>query len=256
MQLTGKKALVTGARRNIGRGIAQALAQAGCDVGINDLERDAEVEETLRLIRAEGREAEAFLADLSQADQVEAMFAAFLEHFGQIDILVNNAYWTEHHPFPEIPEEVWDRTLDVCLKGYFLCGQQAARAMIARGEGGCIVNISSVHAERVWPTDTCYGVAKAGILRLTLSMAVDLGKYGIRANALLPGYVDTSHPFGAAVPLPGSAPERLHRFVPLQRYVTPEEIGRAVVFLCAPSGAGISGAALPLDGGLLATGIP
>jgi len=256
MQLAGRKALVTGARRSIGRGIAQALARAGCDVGINDLERDADAEETLRLVGEQGRGVEFFQADLARAEQVEGMFAAFVERFERIDILVNNAYWTAHHPFLEIPEEVWDRTVDVSLKGYFLCGQQAARAMVARGGGGCIVNISSVHAHRVWPTDTCYGVAKAGIIRLTQSMAVDLGPYGIRCNAIQPGYMDTGHLFGAAAPDLGSAPERLHGFIPSRRYGTPEDVGRAVVFLCSPAAANITGVSLPVDGGLLVTGVP
>lgn len=256
MQLAGEKALVTGARRNIGRGIAQALAQAGCDVGINDLERDKDAETTLRLIGEQGREAEFFKADVADSRQVEALFAAFRERFGRIDILVNNVYWAEHHAFLEISEQVWDRTLEVSLKSYFLCGQQAARAMVAQGGGGCIVNISSVHAHRVWPTDTCYGVAKAGIIRLTQSMAVDLGAHGIRCNAIQPGYMDTAQAFGAAPPARGSAPVRLHPFIPSQRYGTPEDIGRAVVFLCSPAGAEITGVSLPVDGGLLVTGVP
>jgi len=255
MSLAGKKALVTGGRRNIGRGIALALAQAGCDLGINDLEADAVGEETVRLLRAAGREAEFFQADIADAVQVQAMVDAFRARFGRVDILVNNAFTAESCPFLEIPEAVWDRTLNVCLKGYFLCSQRAARVMAGQGEGGCIVSISSVHAGRVWPRDTCYGVAKAGIVRLTQSMAVDLAEYGIRCNAVLPGYVDTAHGFGTPAPLPGSMPERLRGFIPAQRYSTPEDIGRAVVFLCSPSAASITGAALPVDGGLLVTGI-
>ena len=256
MQLNGKKALVTGARRHIGRGIAQALAQEGCDVGINDIERDADAEETLRRIGEQGQEAAFFQADITDSGQVEGMFAAFAERFGRIDILVNNAYWAEHHAFPEIPEETWDRILGICLKGYFLCSQQAARAMIAQGEGGCIVSISSVHAHRVWPGDTCYGVAKVGIIRMTQTMAVDLGPHDIRCNAIQPGYMDTDHAFGSEAPLRGSAPERLHPFIPNQRYGTPEDIGRAVAFLCGPGGANITGTSLAVDGGLLATGVP
>ncbi|MEW6751606.1 MAG: SDR family oxidoreductase [Candidatus Latescibacterota bacterium] len=256
MQLEGRKALVTGARRSIGRGIAQALAEAGCDVAINDLECDADAEATLALIRQAGREAIFLRADLAQAAQVAEMFGACIDRFGRLDILVNNAYWAASFPFPEIPEEVWDRTLGVSLKGYFLCAQEAARAMIRQGDGGCIVSISSVHAQRVWPADTCYGVAKAGILRLTQSMAVDLGPHGIRCNAVLPGYMQTDHLFGSPAPAGGSLPEPLQRFIPTRRRGTPEDIGRAVVFLCSPAGADITGVSLPVDGGLLATGVP
>jgi NAD(P)-dependent dehydrogenase (short-subunit alcohol dehydrogenase family) len=256
MELAGRKALVTGARRSIGRAVAQALAQAGCDVGINDLERDADADQTLALIAGQGRAAEWFAADVSDAAQVEWMVADVRHRFGRIDILVNNAYWTAHYPFHEIPEEVWDRTLAVCLKGCFLCSQQAARAMIAQGDGGAIVHVSSVHAARVWPKDTCYGVAKAGIDRMTRNMAVDLGPHRIRCNAIQPGYVDTRRTFGEPAPEAGSAPPHLHPYIPLRRQATPEDIGRAVVFLCSPAAACITGAVLPLDGGLLATGVP
>jgi len=256
MQLAGKKALVTGGRRNIGRGIAQVLAAEGCDVGINDVERDGDAEEMLRLIREQGREAEFFRADVSQADQVDDMMGAFAERFGRIDILVNNAYWAEHHSFLELPEEVWDRTLEVSLKGYFLCAQRAARKMVERGVNGCIVNISSVHAHRVWAADTCYGVAKMGIIRMTQTMAVDLGEHGIRCNAIQPGYMDTDHPFGEEAPAWGSMPERLHKFIPSRRYGTPEDIGRATVYLCSDGAAAITGISLPVEGGLLVTGTP
>ena len=256
MELIGKKALVTGGRRRIGRGIARALAAAGCDVGINDIERDAEAEETLKLIRQEGREAEFYLADTSDSGQVGAMFDAFLGRFGRIDILVNNPYWSQNAPFLEITEEVWDRTLDVSLKGFFLCTQAAARVMVKQGGGGSIVCTSSVHARRAWPNDTCYGVAKAGILRMVQSAAVDLSPYGIRCNAILPGYMDTGHAFGTPLPGHGSLDEDLRKFIPTQRRGTPEDIGRAVVFLSSQAGSQINGASLPVDGGLLVTGVP
>ena len=256
MPLSGKKALITGARRNIGRGIAQALSEAGCDIGINDIQQDAEAEETLKRIRQAGREAAFFKADISSAPEVDTMLDAFVERFGQIDILVNNAYYADNAPFLEITEEVWDRTLDICLKGYFLCSQRAAQAMVRRGSGGSIVSISSIHARRAWPNDTCYGVSKAGILRLTESMARDLSAYNIRCNAILPGYMDTQHSFGAPPPGHGSAPERLHGFIPTGRYGTPEDIGRTVAFLSSPQAANINGVSLPVEGGLLTTGVP
>ena len=256
MRLSGRKALVTGARRNIGRGIALALAHAGCDVGINDIERDTDAEETLRLVREIGQEAEFFLADVSDSTQVGVMCDAFIERFGRIDILVNNAYYAEHMHFLELTEDMWNRTLDVCLKACFLCGQRAAQEMVQQGDGGAIVNISSVHANRVWPADTAYGVAKAAINRLTESMAVDLGTYGIRVNSVLPGYVRTGYPFGEAPPRTGELPERLEQFIPADRHATPEDIGQAVAFLCSPQGGNITGVCLPVDGGFLVTGAP
>ena len=256
MSLAGRKALITGARRNIGRGIALALAHAGCDVGINDIVHDDDADATIRLIREVDREAEFFLGDVSDAAQITTMCDAFMTRFGRIDIMVNNAYYTEHMPFLELTEEAWDRTLDVCLKACFLCGQRAAREMVTQGDGGAIVHISSVHAGRVWPSDTAYGVAKAGIDRLTRSMAVDLGGYGIRTNSVLPGYVRTGYPFGKPPPTIGGLPERLQPFIPAGRHATPEDIGQAVAFLCSPQGGNITGVCLPVDGGFLVGGAP
>ena len=255
MSLDGKKALVTGGRRNIGRGIALALAQAGCDVGINDLERDADADRTLELIRDQGRDADFFQADISDQAQVEAMFTAFIARFNRLDILINNPYAGTGATFLEITEENWDLTLGVCLKGFFLCSQQAARIMVQQGQGGCIVSTSSVHAYRTWPGDTAYGVAKAGVLRLTESMAVDLGPHNIRCNAVMPGHMDLSHVLGAPAPSVGSVPDNLKANIPLQRRGTPEDIGRAVAFLCSPAAGNITGASLPVDGGLLTTGV-
>ena len=254
MSLAGKNALVTGARRNIGRGIAQALAQSGCNVGINDLECDADAEQTLQLIGEQGRETEFFTADISDAGQVEGMIAGFLDRFGRIDILVNNPYYAVSKPFLEISEEIWNRTVDVSLKGFFLCSQRTAKAMVEQGDGGNIVSISSVHARRAWSANTCYGVAKAGILRLTEGMALELGEYGIRCNAILPGYMDTEHVFGTGPPALGSINEELKRFAPIGRRGTPEDIGLAVAFLCSPAAANITGVSIPVDGGLLITG--
>jgi len=252
--LDGKRAFVTGGKRRIGRGIALALAEAGCDVGINDLTLDPDGEETLELIRKYGREAEFFAGDISDARQVDSMFAAFLEEFGRIDILVNNPYGGTGQEFLKLTEENWDLNLNVGLKGFYLCSQRAARAMVAQGGGGSIVSTSSVHGRRAWKGDTAYGAAKAGVIRLTESMAVDLGEHGVRCNAILPGHMDTDHILGTAAPAIGSIEDVLYDTVPLRRRGTPEDIGRAVVFLCSPAGGCITGVSLPVDGGLLAGG--
>jgi len=255
MSHAAKAALVTGARRSIGRGIALALADAGYDIGINDILLE-DADETLRLICEKGRQAEFLLYDTSDSAQVNAMFAEFLERFGRIDALVNNAYFANHTLFLDITESDWDKTLDVCLKGYFLCSQQAARAMVEQKGGGSIVSISSVHSERVWPTDTAYGVAKAGIERMTKSMAVNLGQYDIRANAILPGYVSARHEYGSPMPKREDLPERMVGAIPAGRYATPEDIGKAVAFLVSDAASNISGVSIPVDGAFLCTGIP
>ena len=250
--LDGRKALVTGGKRSIGRGIALALAEAGCQVGINDLEQDDDARETIRRIEAMGRKAAFYAADISDEAQVEAMMADFVSDFGTIDVLANNPYWSKNRPFLELEAHNWSRTMDVCVKGFFLCSQAAARVMVEHGHGGSIASIASVHAEAVWNEDCAYGVAKAAILRLTRSMATELGVHGIRANAVLPGFMDTDHEFGTTPPAPDSTNDAPRGTSALRRPSTPEDIGRAVAFLASPAAATITGVSLPVDGGLLA----
>jgi NAD(P)-dependent dehydrogenase (short-subunit alcohol dehydrogenase family) len=256
MLLEGKKALITGSRRGIGAGIALALAQQGCDIGLNDIERDDDAERTISLVEELGRKVTFALADLAQTAEINRTMDEFLETHGRIDILVNNHYWAEGKPFLEITEEIWDKTMDVCLRSFVFCSQAAAKAMIGQGDGGSIVNISSVHASRVWVNDTAYGVAKAGIIRLTKSIAVDLAGTGIRCNAIAPGYISTKY-------LP---PEREHehwqcrdslkKAIPSHRIGSPADIAGGVVFLCSDFGSYVNGHCLPIDGGFLAAGTP
>jgi NAD(P)-dependent dehydrogenase (short-subunit alcohol dehydrogenase family) len=258
MLLEGKKALVTGSRRGIGGAIALALAREGCDIGLNDIEEDEDAHRTQSLIEAAGRRATFTLADISRASEVTRLFDSFLEAHGRIDILINNAYSARNQPFLEIEEDVWDRTLAVCLKGYFLCSQRAAREMVRQGSGGQIVSIASVHASRVWPNDTVYGVAKAGVVRLTMSMALDLAGTGIRCNAISPGYIDSrslspdrEHERGARRP-----GDTTVSAIPSRRIGVPSDIANLAVFLCSPLSDYINGAHLVCDGGFLVGGTP
>ena len=189
--LDGKKALITGSRRGIGAGIAAAFAAQGADVGINDIERDSEAEKTIAGITEMGRKASWHLADISSAADRERMFDEFVAEHGRIDVLVNNAVSGENATFTEITEAMWDFQIGNALKGYVFCSQRAAREMIAQGSGGSIISISSVHSLRSWPEDAIYGIAKAGLNRMVLSMAQDLAGSGINSNCIAPGYIDS-----------------------------------------------------------------
>lgn len=257
MLLEGKRALVTGARRGIGREIALALAREGCDVGVNDYELDAAAEETRAAIEALGRRVLLLEADHSNAASARSMIARYVEAFGGIDVLVNNAASWRMTPFLEITEEEWDRYQGTTLKGVFLCSQAAAREMAAQGTGGSIVSISSVHAYRAWADDAVYGVAKAGVVRLTMSMALDLAEHGIRCNAVAPGYIDSR-----LLP-PEREAERGHpeyegvkNCIPSRRIGVPADIAGAVVYLCSPYASYVNGTCLLVDGGFLTQGTP
>ena len=258
MLLEGKKALVTGARRGIGRGIAALLAEEGADVGINDVERDRAAEETIEMVRGMGRNVSWHMADIAKSDEVGRMMDEFVAAHGRIDILVNNAVASIKKPFLEIEEEDWDFEVGNALKGYFLCSQRAARKMVEQGDGGSIVSISSVHALRAFPNDTVYGVCKAGLIRMAKSMAVDLAGHNIKSNCIAPGYIDSRI-------LP---PEEEHlrggdeylgegkSWVPTRRGGVPADIAGAVVFLCSRLGDYVNGECITVDGGLLSGGTP
>ena len=258
MLLEGKKALITGSRRGIGRGIAALLAREGADVGINDIERDQAAEDTLELVRAEGRNASWHHADIADSEQVRRMFNEFIAEHGHIDILVNNAVSSIKKPFLDIAERDWDFEVGNALKGYFLCSQRAAHEMVRRGQGGRIVSISSVHAFRAWPNDLVYGVCKAGLIRMTSSMALDLAGHDINCNCVAPGYID-SRPLPPGQEHlragPGYADEA-KSWIPAGRGGVPEDIAKAVLFLCSDLSDYVNGQCITVDGGFLAGGTP
>ncbi len=258
MLLEGKKALITGSRRGIGRGIAALFAREGANVGINDVERDQAAEDTLYMIRKEGRRASWHMADISDSKQVNRMFDEFLSEHGRIDILVNNAVASIKKPFLEIEESDWDFEVGNALKGYFLCSQRAAREMVRQGQGGSIVSISSVHAFRAWPDDLVYGVCKAGLIRMTMSMALDLSGHNINCNCVAPGYIDSRVLPPEQEHLragPGYADEA-KKWIPARRGGVPEDIAKAALFLCSPLGDYVNGQCITIDGGFLTGGTP
>ena len=257
MLVEGKKALITGSGRGIGRGIAQLLAQEGADVGINDLERNDAAEETLTMVGQAGGQVSWHQADVSDAAQINRMIDEFVETHGRIDILVNNAVVNRAKPFLEITEEDWDFQLAVALKGYFLCSQRAAREMVAQGEGGRIICISSVHAQRAWKGDLVYGVCKAGLLRMVRTIALDLHGHNINANCILPGYIDARVLPADQEHLRGTGEfDYTWPWVPSNRTGLPLDIAKAVLFLSSSLSDYVNGESITVDGGLLVSGTP
>ena len=172
--LEGKKALISGSRRGIGAGIATLFAEHGADVGINSPrgEPDEVAQRTIAAVEAEGGRATWHSADIGDSAARERMFDEFLAAHGRIDIMVNNAVDSENVAFLDVTEGFWDHLVGHAMKGYFFCSQRAAREMIRQGGGGRIISISSVHSYRAWPHDTVYGVVKAGLNRMAMSMAL------------------------------------------------------------------------------------
>ncbi len=242
--LNDKAVLVTGAGGGIGRAIARRFAEQGARVMVNDVDPDT-ADEVVRSIEADGGTAASAIADVSDGGQVAAMFDAFAEHFGDIDVLVNNAGLVSPMlHFFEADEAWWRRIVDVNLTGHFLCSHRAARVM-AKSGGGSIVNMSSGGATRAHRAFTAYDATKGGIEALTRAMALDLGPYGIRVNALMPGSIDTS---GL------SLDDRVLRGenVPLGRVGEPYDMTGAALFLASDDASYITGHVVKVDGGMLA----
>ena len=247
MKLADRVALVTGASRGIGRGCALEMAREGADVVVNYRSHPEEAAEVVAEIRGLGRQAIAFGADVGDRAAVDAMVAATVAEFGRLDILVNNAAFSIRKPFLEYTEEEFARVLQVAMWSVFHGSQAAARHMVARGGGGKIVVISSVHAFIPFRNSLPYNTAKAGINHMAFSIAGELAPHQINVNVIEPGWTDT----------PGErryyTEEELRAGgakLPWGRLGRPEEIGKAAVFLCSDDADYITGACLRVDGGV------
>jgi 3-oxoacyl-[acyl-carrier protein] reductase len=245
-----KVAVVTGASRSIGRGIALALAREGCAVVVNYSKSQEEAEEVVNTVKKMGSKAIAVKCDVSKRDEVEAMFKATLKEYGKVDVLVNNAGVGAGGSLLETTDEVWDKHMAVNLKGVFICSQVAARYMVER-KYGKIVNISSNSGFGIaMPNETSYAVSKAGVIQLTKSSAYDLGKYNINVNSIAPGAVDT------AMLRRRRSEEEYEKLLEGRRNKaslgivgTPEDIANAVLFLASDKAKYITGKTLLVDGG-------
>lgn len=242
-----KVALVTGAARGIGRAIALELARAGMDIALNDIAPGAPASEVAAEIAAIGGRASFYQADVADRAAVETMVEHVVAEYGRLDILVNNAGMQVWEPFLEITDDPLERILAVDLKGVILCSQVAARQMVRQGHGGRIVNISSVHAVYSIKTAAVYDAAKAGVVRLSATMALELAPHGITVNAIGPGWMET--PMAAPLLNTPEARAEVEATIPLGRIGRPEEIGALTVFLCGEQAGYITGAFIIIDGG-------
>jgi 3-oxoacyl-[acyl-carrier protein] reductase len=245
LRLDGKRALITGASRGIGRATAEVLAAAGAAVAINCARSVAEADGVAAALRAGGAEVEVIGADVADAAQVQAMFDHLRTRWDGVDILVNNAAITHDGFVMLMAPEAWDEVMAVNLRGAFLCARQALRPMIKR-KWGRIINVISPAALLGKDGAANYAAAKGGLLSFTKSLAREVGRYGITVNALCPGLIDTRLIAG----LPAAERARHEQAIALGRFGEPVEVARAVAFLASPAASYISGATLVVDGGM------
>jgi NAD(P)-dependent dehydrogenase (short-subunit alcohol dehydrogenase family) len=246
MRLKDKVALVTGGARGIGAACAKRFVDEGAKVLIVDADAEAG-----QAFAASLGPAAAFLAgDCSSGATAEAAVMACVERFGRIDVLLNNAGITHSASFLDLKEEDFDRVLGVNLKGYFLFGQAAARQMVAQGEGGTVVNMSSVNAILAIPDQVPYAVSKGGVNQLTRVMAMGLAPHDIRVNAIGPGTIATELARKAVL---GSeeARRKLMSRTPMRRLGEPDEVAKVAVFLAGDDSSYMTGQTVYPDGGRL-----
>jgi glucose 1-dehydrogenase len=253
--LKGQKALVTGANSGIGKAIALALGQAGADVVVNyvrDAEAAGQVADTIDSFGARGL---AIQADVSNENEVLAMFARMFEAFGTIDILVNNAGLQKDAPIDEMTLAQWNTVIGVNLTGQFLCARQAIREFKRRGvvekvsiSAGKIICISSVHEVIPWAGHANYAASKGGIMLLMKSIAQEVAPHRIRVNSICPGAIRT--PINTAAWETPEAYQALMTLIPYKRIGEPEDIGRVAAFLASDQADYINGASIFVDGGM------
>ena len=248
MRLEGKRALVTGGSRSIGRGIALGLAREGADVAVGCRGSRGDAESAVCEIEALGRRAVAVQGSTDTQADVDRIVAEAHGFLGGLDILVNNAGVLKRTPLLEITEEEWDAILDVNLKGYFLVGQAVARRMIEDGRPGAIVNVSSAGQAVAAPNLTHYCVSKAGVEMLTKQLALELAPHKIRVNAIAPGLIETDMN-RADIAREDFRKRRLAR-IPLGEIGVPDDLVAAVVYLASNDEARlVTGASLFIDAG-------
>lgn len=249
--LRGKCVLVTGASSGLGRHFARTLAAAGARVAVA-ARRVERLDELVNDLRFDGYEARAYALDVTSRQSVIECLAAIRADFRSIDVLVNNAGVSDTKRVLDYNDEDWQAILDTNLKGAWVVAQEVARGMVEAGQGGSLINITSILAARVGGGVGPYCAAKAGLSHLTRSMAMELARYAIRVNAIAPGYVVTEINEGF---LASEAGERLRARIPSRRFCDCSDLDGALLLLASDAGRGMTGAEIVVDGGHACSGL-
>jgi glucose 1-dehydrogenase len=255
LDLTGQRALVTGANSGIGEGVAKGLAEAGASVVVNYVNGDERATKVVDEIVAKGGKAIAIQADVSSEYQVQQMFRRACEEYGSVDILVNNAGLQQDARFHELTLAQWQKVIDVNLTGQFLCAREAVREFLRRGvkpeisvAAGKIICVSSVHDIIPWAGHANYAASKGGVAMLMKTMAQELASQKIRVNSISPGAIKT--PINTSAWDTPEAEASLLKLIPYGRVGVTEDIARAVIWLASDHSDYVNGTTIYVDGGM------
>jgi meso-butanediol dehydrogenase/(S,S)-butanediol dehydrogenase/diacetyl reductase len=256
MLLKDKVALITGAGSGIGRGVAERFAAEGAKLALVDLNADG-LKETAAKAKANGAKTEVYTGDVSQTSDVEAFFAAAVERFGRLDIVVNNAgIGNPPMPLVQMTDEGFDRTIAVNLRGVFLCMRAAGRQMIAQGGGGRIISVASQAGKTGFAFLAPYCATKAGVILMTKAMAKEVGAQNITVNAVCPGTIDTPLLRGTLGPALEATGMTLQEWaiknvppIPLARIGHPQDVANLITFLASDDADYMTGQAINISGG-------
>jgi glucose 1-dehydrogenase len=250
MRLQNKVAVITGSATGIGLATAQAMAREGAAVVIDYIAGEqGEADKRVRQIEQSGGKAIAVQADVSKQEDVQNLVDRAVQTFGRLDIMVNNAGVEQEKPFLEMPLEVWNWVIAVDLTGPWLGSQIAARQMVKQGDGGRIINISSVHEDMPMPTNAPYCAAKGGLRMLMRTIAVELAPHQITVNNIGPGAIDT--PLDKPTKEDPAKMKKLLAEIPLDRMGQPEEVAELAIYLASDAAAYVTGSTYFIDGGML-----